>query len=102
MNFITSIVRKATRKPTDLINILVFVNGFTNRDRLEDSKIYFYTTQVATVDYDLIISDENNLEVAQQCGRANHLLVVKPEIFEKPNLEEIIRDLITIPYLGDV
>ncbi len=101
MNFLTSIVRKATLTSNDTINVLLLVSNTDNPYILEDTEqIIFYKNVLSGVEYEIVISDEQNLQNATQFAMANHLLLLKSLVLDEPEYRRIIIETAKLPYLG--
>ncbi len=101
MNFLTSIIRKATRTSGDTVNVLVLVSKIDNPNILEDTEqITFYKSVLPSVEYDIVISDEQNLQAATQFAMSNHLLLLKSLVLDESEYRNIIVSAAKLPYLG--
>lgn len=96
MNFLTSIVRKALRKPGDHVNVLVQT---TNPYSLDSEGITFFNQLMPGVDYDVVVADEKHLEKASQFAMANHISLLKSEVIDDADLVKILRSEVKRPYL---
>lgn len=96
MNFISSIVRKATRTDDSNINVLAFVNPQTLIDT--DFTVFYESPRM--IDIDVVICDEKNYEKAAQYAVYNHVHIVRIGDLSKEALRNIILEAAHKPYLN--
>lgn len=97
MNFLTSIIRKATRKSGETINILLLAE-VTSLPDLET--VNFYNRVLPGIDYDVIICEEKYLKQAGQFAIAHHLSLLKTEVLAHKHFLEILETEAKQPYLN--
>lgn len=97
MNFLTSVVRKATRKSGEAINILLLSE---ERALPELETVIFYNRLLPGIDYDLVICDQKHLKDAAQFAMANHLSLLKTDVLTQENLLGIFEAEAKRPYLN--